>query len=62
MRDGFASICLEKKNYERTSLKLSKNKIRCLFQEIRTNLSKRNHKVVYKYEGIWSSKGCVGKL
>jgi hypothetical protein len=27
-----------------------------------TNLCERNRKVVYKYEGFWTCKGCVGKL
>jgi hypothetical protein len=41
---------------------LKYKKIRCLLQEIRTNLCERNRKVVYKYEGIWTCEGCIGKL
>jgi hypothetical protein len=33
-----------------------------LSPETRTNLCEKNRKVVYKYEGIWTYKGCVGKL
>jgi hypothetical protein len=31
--------------------------IQCLLQEKHTNLCRRNHKVVYKYEGIGLTKG-----
>jgi hypothetical protein len=63
MRDKFAKtlfylhweIFLGKK----ISKSLKYEKIRCLLQEICTNLSERNCKVVYKYEGIWTCEGCI---
>jgi hypothetical protein len=60
MRDGFVEDFIL---YAQTSLSPSNTKkIQCLLQEIRTNLSERNHKIVYKHEGIWTCKGLVGKL
>jgi hypothetical protein len=64
MRNGFAEnfiLYAFKKNYEKTSLRRSKHK-NMMSTCIHTNLCKRNYKVVYKYEGIWSFKGCVRKL
>ena len=67
MKDGFAEkfilYSLRKKIMKKHLYVLQKYKdIQCLLQEICTNLCERNCKVVYKYEGIWTCEGCVGKL